>query len=236
MKHKFLGIDIGGTKMRAVLLTDHKVLRAIELTTPKTRLGFIKNLKLLAKIAGNRIMPVGIGVPGKVKSTLAIFCPNIPYLRNFDFKKFFIKGTKIRVDNDASCFARAEFYLGAGRPYKSIFALTLGTGVGRAYAKSGQAHDIKFEDQSKSEKEFQKIRDNQDNKKLSIFVAKKLSVIGSSLKPDAYILGGGVLARKNMFLNLKKELKKCGVIKPILRSRFSKNSAAIGAALIWENK
>ena len=236
MKRYSLGIDIGGTKMRAVLLEGKKIVRALELKTPNTKQKFINNLKRSEGLAFNRKIPVGIGVAGIIKNTTVVLSPNIPYLKNFDFKKKLPLSAKIRVDNDARCFARGEANFGAGKKFKKAFAVTIGTGVGRACVQDGAVKNIKkFEYPETWENEYQKIRAKHDDAALAIFLGRKLFALIKSYQPDALILGGGALAKKRFFVLLKQELKRLSFSKSILRAHFKKNAGAIGAALAWQS-
>src|SRR3972149_2996805 len=80
---------------------------------------------------------IGTGAAGIVEKTTLVSSPNISYIKNFAFRPLWPRSIRLRVDNDARCFARAELLSGAGRGAKSLFALTIGTGIGRAYGKNG---------------------------------------------------------------------------------------------------
>src|SRR3989344_943023 len=125
-KKIILGIDIGGSKIRA-LSSDGKFW---EFKTPKRKKEFIEILKKFLKAD-----VVGIGVAGVIEGAKVKESLNIKYLKNFDFRKYF---SRVRVDNDARCFLRAEIrwlshYLVAKPPSK-IFGITIGTGIGRAFS------------------------------------------------------------------------------------------------------
>src|SRR5690606_20272152 len=47
----------------------------------------------------------------------------------------------IRFINDAASFLQGEVFCGAGRDYKRVLGLTLGTGLGSAICKEGVAED-----------------------------------------------------------------------------------------------
>lgn len=189
-----LGLDIGGTKIRAI--SGRKFL---EFDTPEDKREFIKILKKFSSAE-----KVGIAVAGVVKGTKIKTSPNIKYLKNFDFKKIFPKAV-LRVDNDARFFLRERIRkFGARR----VLAFTIGTGIGRAYAEKGKVKKIKkFEYPEKWEREYQKIRDRKDYEKLAKFLGKKFSVLIKKYKPEAVVLGGGVLKKRGFYPKLKKELK-----------------------------
>lgn len=185
----------------------------------------------LNKYAQENITKVGIGVAGVVKKFTVVFSPNINYLRNFDFRDIF-KGVVINVDNDARCFARTECTLGVGRKFKKLFAVTIGTGIGRAYVEQGVVQKIKqFEYPEPWEKKYQQIRNTGNDLELAIYLGKNLLTLISPYNPLALVIGGGVLNRKRVPQLLRKELKKRGFLGRLLCSRFSKNSVAIGAII-----
>lgn len=167
-----------------------------------------------------KAVKIGIGVPGVVDNGKIIFCPNIPYLRDFIFK---IPNKRLKLDNDARCFARAEYLFGAGRGAKSILIFTIGTGVGRACGKRGKILKIKkLEYPEKWEHEYQKLRDSGSSKELSVFLTKKLPFLIKKMKPEVVVIGGGVMGKKGLKLGLKFRKPKLG-----------RYAGAMGAAMLW---
>src|SRR3990172_2092763 len=136
----FIGVDIGGTKIRGVLWNGRKVVRAHEFPTPKNKKDFKEGLAtLIAHLSGeNPVRAIGIGAAGIVEKTTLVSSPNISYIKNFAFRPLRPRSIRLRVDNDARCFARAELLSGAGRGAKSLFALTIGTGIGRGGGTGGK--------------------------------------------------------------------------------------------------
>ncbi|NCQ02715.1 ROK family protein [Candidatus Wolfebacteria bacterium] len=93
MKNKFyLGIDIGGTKIRGILLNKSRNQRlfAFQVKTPKNRKSFLEILeKEVRKILQKRkIIGIGIGLPGivDVRRGLFIKAPNLPFLNGWQAK------------------------------------------------------------------------------------------------------------------------------------------------------
>ena len=60
---------------------------------------------------------------------------NTKALENMPVKKDLEKelGFEIKIANDADCLALSEAIDGAGKNYKTVFAVILGTGVGAGY-------------------------------------------------------------------------------------------------------
>jgi predicted NBD/HSP70 family sugar kinase len=231
-----VGIDIGGTKIRGVLWNGQRVLRASEFSTPKNQRDFKERLVALTSSLARQkpIRGIGIGAAGIVGKTTLISSPNIPYIKNFNFRSLWPRTLSLHVDNDARCFARAEFLKGAGRGSKSLFALTIGTGVGRTYGKNGKIIRIKtFEYPEPWEKRYQAIRNTGDDKKLADFLADKLSSLIKPFKPKVTVLGGGVMKRCHFLQRLQRAFKGHGLAHKIRRARFDKNAVAVGAALLF---
>lgn len=230
-----IGLDIGGTKIRAILWNGRRVVRGRETPTPANLKDFQKTLSALVASLSRRdtIRGIGIGAAGIVEKSTLVSSPNIPYIKRFDFRHLWPRSLSLRVDNDARCFARAEFVHGRGRGSKSLFGLTIGTGVGRAYGRRGNIHNIKkFEYPERWEKRYQAIRDGRDYKRLAEFLAEKLSPLIRPLRPEVIAIGGGVLERHGFLRRLRKEFKARGLPHRIHRTRLTKDAVAIGAALL----
>lgn len=243
MKDMILGIDIGGTKIRAVLWNGRQAMKFYESKTP----GNISKLeailtKLLERLTDRTSQPhIGIGAAGIVTSHLLMKSPNIKYIKKLDFHKLFNKvlqglSTKyqIKIDNDARCFLRAEIYDAIPRLNKGlVLGVTLGTGVGRALARNGKVLKIKkLEYPEEWEVRYQKVRDEKNNSKLADFLAKKLTILISARKPRTIVVGGGVSHRTNFVSLLRSALKQQGLAMRVSKSRLGQDSVAIGAALI----
>ena len=225
MKRIVTGIDIGGTKIRGVLWDGKKVLKAKEAATPKNLADFKSALiKLVESLGG--ASKVSIGAAGLTKRSILIRSRNIPYIKHFDFSK--MKGISFHgaLDNDARCFARAEYAKGSAAAKKKAFFITLGTGVGRAVGRNGKILRIKkFEHAERWETEYQKLRDSKNNKKLAKYLSKKIAKLIKPYRPQTIIIGGSVSTRKGFFTEFKQA---SGL--PLKKSKFGKNAIAIGAA------
>ena len=233
-----IGVDIGGTKSRAVLWNGKKVVQAREVPTPENKGDFEKTLLELTSLLSRsaRVEGVGIGAAGIVEKTTLLFSPNIPCLRNLDFRSLCPRSIPLRVDNDARAFARAELLRGAGRGAKSMFALTIGTGIGRAYGRKGKIVKLKrLEYPEPWEREYQAIRNKRDDKRLANFLAEKLSPLLKPFEPEVIVLGGGVMERHRFMQRLQTAFRARGVTAKVRRAALHKNSVAVGAALLFSN-
>ena len=147
------GIDLGGTKIQAVVVADGAaVLGESRWPTPTTggptdvAAAMIDALRDAAKQAGtdtSDLEGVGVGSPGAVadaEGTVATArnLPNWeePYpLRDKLTEEL---GVTVRLGNDVQVATDAEFALGAGQPYSSILGVFWGTGVGGGIVLDGK--------------------------------------------------------------------------------------------------
>jgi predicted NBD/HSP70 family sugar kinase len=234
-----IGLDIGGTKIRGVLWDGKTVVRALETRTPKTQKDFQKTLSTLITLLSGRgaIRGIGIGAAGIVEKTTLVFSPNIPYIKEFDFRRLWPLPRSLRLDNDARCFARAEMICGAGRGSKNLFGLTIGTGIGRAYGRDGKILRLKkFEYPERWEKQYQEFRKSRNDQKLAAFLGEKLSLLLLPFQPEVVVIGGGVLKREDFFAMLRTEFRNRQLRSSIRRAIFQNNGVAVGAALLIENR
>jgi fructokinase len=134
-----LGIDLGGTKIEIAGLNtkDNKIIYRKRIYSPQNNyFNTLDAIKNLIDIAENELgfdCPVGIGIPGSVSNkTGKVRNANSVWLNN----KFIVDdlcqklNKKIKIENDANCFAISEAMDGAGSQYSNVFGVILGTGVG----------------------------------------------------------------------------------------------------------
>ncbi|MEY4320335.1 MAG: hypothetical protein RLZZ471_276 [Actinomycetota bacterium] len=134
-----IGIDIGGTKIAGALVDgEGQIVRETRVPTPAKDIdalvaavvGLITELS-----AGHKVLGAGVAAAGFVDAQQA----NIIYATNLTGRNEPLKAklealTEIPViiENDANAAAWAEYRYGAGRGYKHMTMLTIGTGVGGA--------------------------------------------------------------------------------------------------------
>lgn len=140
-----IGIDLGGTKIEAVLLegSDRVVWRE-RVATPRDYDGTVARIAELVRridAASGQRPPVGIGTPGAwVESTRTMKNCNSTWLNGrplLDDLNEALCG-RVRIANDANCFALSEALVGAGRGAHVVFGVILGTGVGGGIVVDGQ--------------------------------------------------------------------------------------------------
>lgn len=141
INQKFIvGVDIGGTKINVVLLRGAKVLHKDRQPTETRNLqNFMDQLgemisSVVSPLRRKEILGIGCGVAGALdlKKGEVLNAPNLPIINGFKIREWLSRKfhRETRIDNDARLFLRGEYFWGAGRGYKNLVGLTLGTGVG----------------------------------------------------------------------------------------------------------
>ena len=141
----YLGIDVGGTAIKAGLVDETgKLLETGEAPTVIDDLdGFLDKLTELIRKFQTRVAidAIGIGVPGLHSSRTSLIktSPNIPCLNNINLGDMVADQVHVRVitENDANAGAYAEFVCGAGVGLQQMAYLTLGTGLGSGLILNG---------------------------------------------------------------------------------------------------
>ena len=147
------GIDLGGTKVEAIVVDDaNTILASSRHPTPSSggpadvaaeMAGAMASACKAAGIEPAELLGVGVGSPGVVDQATGIVSTarNLPgWERSYPLgPELEAKlGTKVVIGNDVQVATDAEFALGAGRPYKSLLGVFWGTGVGGGLILDGK--------------------------------------------------------------------------------------------------
>ncbi len=148
-----IGIDLGGTKIEAILLEKaEKELFRKRLATPtdtpdnyRTVIERIQSLvnSALSVLGGTDDYTVGIGIPGTLdRKTGIVQNANTTWLAGHHFRTDLEQVLKKEVfmDNDANCFTLAEAVAGAAKGYTLVFGIIMGTGCGGGLCMDGRIH------------------------------------------------------------------------------------------------
>jgi glucokinase len=139
-----IGIDVGGTNIRAALVRNNKVIKRMRCSTmtglgPDRVVGQIKNT--VVKLTG-RPGRIGIGIAGIIDSHRGIvrYSPNLKGWTDIKLGAALEKefNVEVRILNDVNAICLGEWKFGAGKGYDNIFLFTLGTGVGGAAVCEGR--------------------------------------------------------------------------------------------------
>ncbi len=132
-----IGIDLGGTKTEGILIdSDGKEMHRERIKTEKNYEGTIDGILSIVKNFENsfgKVDSVGIGMPGAISADSALIKnANSIWLNGKPLKKDLenILNRNINLENDANCFALSEAVDGAGKGYKVVFGVIIGTGTG----------------------------------------------------------------------------------------------------------
>ncbi|MBT3776704.1 MAG: ROK family protein [Pelagibacteraceae bacterium] len=138
-----IGLDLGGTKIEIVVIDDkYKILYRKRVPTQSEKgsdhvLDRIDYLyKKATQLFKNKKHTIGIGTPGSISQkngllrNSTIYCQNgLPLLNLIENKL----QHSVVIENDANCFALAEAKIGAGKSYRLVFGIILGTGCGGGF-------------------------------------------------------------------------------------------------------
>src|SRR5215207_3224769 len=141
-----LGIDIGGTKMAAALVTaDGETLTKDLIRTPPGDADqvFAALAELIGRVQGDvRPAAVGIGSAGPLDQQQGLVSPvNIAGWRNFplvDRVRALIGDVPVTLGVDGHCFALGEYWTGAGRSVDTLLGIVVSTGVGAGIVVDGK--------------------------------------------------------------------------------------------------
>ncbi|MDO9066878.1 MAG: ROK family protein [Deltaproteobacteria bacterium] len=157
MKSVLLGLDLGGTNIKSVLLDARSLKIIVKRQIPTlAHLGSGAVVNILAgeigyllRVAGSKnigVTAIGLGSAGLVHKGIVRNSPNLPGWQNAVPLERLLKkelpGLKIplAIDNDANCFVLAETLCGAAKGSQNVVGLTLGTGVGGGLVLDGKLY------------------------------------------------------------------------------------------------
>lgn len=148
MNAQVIGIDLGGTAIKlgrfAADGTCHQSLTVPtpQPATPEAVLATMVDAIAQVKENVNTVKAIAVGTPGPVDGTgkIAKVAINLVGWRDIPLAAWLEEKTNLPVilANDANCAGLGEAWLGAGKQFKNLILLTLGTGVGGAIILNGE--------------------------------------------------------------------------------------------------
>ena len=148
-----IGIDLGGTNIKVGVVDDsYNIIGRSNIKTDLPRPGeeiaesIVEGVRLACKEAGigvKDVNSIGIGTPGVAnRDTGIVLHSNNLGFNNFPLGKILGEklGTHVYVENDANAAAFGEVVNGAGKGYKNVVVITLGTGVGGGIIIDGKIY------------------------------------------------------------------------------------------------
>lgn len=260
MTKNYLGIDIGGTNTRIVLLRGLRSqnVRAISFRTPHSRRAVETELKkyIVLLTHGVRLSGIGVGVAGIVekKRGRVGVAEHLPFLHGWHPRTFFRKHFRapVQVENDARCFLHAEALWGRARGKKYVLGIAIGTGIGGAilfngkmyrgtHEAAGEFGDIVMEhgktfEESAAKKAFKRWGGR------SAEIGRGIAGIISVLDPEVIILGGGAVSTGKINLAVVRRAVRRFAVSPeagetpVVFGRLGDAAQAIGAALLFSKE
>jgi len=134
----YIGIDIGGTSIKAGRTDESGVVAAARKTpTPATNLDALiaAIAELVDKLRESLpISGLGVGIPGLRNAQTGVVqtSPHIPSIRDVNLEQRLAERIQMPVitENDANAGAYGEWVSGAGKGLQHMIYITLGTGLG----------------------------------------------------------------------------------------------------------
>ena len=141
---RYLGVDIGGTSMKAVVCDDTG--RVLDHQTRATGDDggnqWLRDLPAwIADMAAGGVDGIGVAAPGLAAEDgqrIASMPGRLSGLEGLDWREFLAANAPVRVLNDAHAALMAEAWCGAAKGCPNVILLTLGTGVGGAAMVDGR--------------------------------------------------------------------------------------------------
>lgn len=132
-----IGIDVGGTKIDAVVIRDNgQVLFEKRVPTPTSYDAILAAIAILlreARALAGKEATIGIGAPGSASPGTGLWrnanilaCNGRPMQADIER----LIGHPVRMENDANCFALSEAFDGAGAGHAVVACFTIGTALG----------------------------------------------------------------------------------------------------------
>lgn len=141
-----MGIDLGGTKIHAVVLApdgstrwEHRIATPRD-DYPATLSALAGLVQAADRATGGQGLTVGLGGPGSLTPEGLLKNANSTWLNGQPLAHDLAQalGQPVRFANDANCLALSEATDGAGAGHDVVFAVILGTGNGAGIAVHGR--------------------------------------------------------------------------------------------------
>ncbi|ABM25549.1 fructokinase [Shewanella sp. W3-18-1] len=142
-----IGVDLGGTKIELVALSEEgNELFRKRITTPRDYQGTLRAIADLvyeAEATLGEKGTVGVGIPGVISPYSGLVKnANSTWINGhpLDVNLGELLEREVRVANDANCFAISEAIDGAAAGRSVVFGVIIGTGCGAGVAINGKVH------------------------------------------------------------------------------------------------
>jgi glucokinase len=152
-----VGVDVGGTKIQSAAMRAKKVVGGARMATPLTGAEDVSAAigdavtKALADAGAqlSDLTAVGIGAPGTIdpEAGTVSSSPNLPGFQGLEAVPLgamvsqALGGVPVKLDNDVRVAILGEWTRGAGRGYRHLLGVWVGTGVGGGLVLDGALYE-----------------------------------------------------------------------------------------------
>jgi glucokinase len=145
---KILGVDMGGTNIRAGLIENGKLDKVLSVATPANapqEIVLDSLFGLISRFDTLTVEAISLGIPSviDIEKGIVYNATNIKEWKAVPLKtileeKFHVP---VFVNNDANCFVAGEKHFGKAKGFKSVVGLVLGTGLGTGLIINNQLYE-----------------------------------------------------------------------------------------------
>jgi glucokinase len=142
-----VGVDLGGTHVRAGRVRDGKIEASVSRPisgTASTRVVLDEVFGAIDAVVDGGVAGIGFCVPSvmDVDAGIVYSVTNIPSWREVALKEELERryGVRSFINNDANAFAIGELYFGKGRGYRNLVGIVIGTGLGAGVVINGRLY------------------------------------------------------------------------------------------------
>lgn len=149
-----VGVDLGGTQLRAAVLRGATVISRVALLTGENpepdrvvprMFQAVRQVIEEAQISPDQVAGIGIGAPGPLNAHTGVVFdpPNLPGWKDVPLGDLFREEfhLPIFIENDANAGALGEYMFGAGQGCTDLVYLTISTGIGGGVINEGRLLD-----------------------------------------------------------------------------------------------
>ncbi len=157
MANVTIGVDLGGTKIQSVAMKARKVVGSYRVSTPQTGANDVvaaivetaERALAAAGVTREEVTGVGIGSPGQIDRETGTVdsSPNVNGFMSSDPVELGpmvskgLNGVPVTLDNDVRVAIYGEYMRGAGRPFRNVLGVWVGTGVGGGLILDGKLRE-----------------------------------------------------------------------------------------------
>lgn len=243
-----IGIDIGGTGMKAGLIdivTGEFIGERVRVPTPEG--GTPKDIvrltgEIIDSLGADTDTPVGVAFPSSIRRGVTLLAANIsPKWIGFEAEKYFEDKLQrsITFVNDADAAGFAEVTYGAAKDQGGLVIMTtLGTGIGSAFIFDGVlipnaelGHlEIDGHDAESKASAVARERENLSYEQWAKRLQRYYSHVEMLFTPELFIVGGGVSKSHEKFLPFLR------LNTPIVPASLLNKAGILGAAALTNHR